>query len=79
MFVYFLENNAKFCKPVFRLGYFACTMVKPAAIAVSIGGNKDPLNPPSAKASSSRWRVIYPPNLLRGPRGEEDLPHTYRL
>ena len=47
MFVYFLENNAKFCKPVFRLGHFACTTVKPAAIAVSIGGNKDPLVPPA--------------------------------
>ena len=47
MFVYFLENNAKFSKSVFRLGHFACTTVKPAAIAVSIGGNKDPLVPPA--------------------------------
>ena len=42
----FPGNNVKFSKPVFRLGHFACTTVKPAAIAVSIGGNKDPLTDP---------------------------------
>jgi hypothetical protein len=50
MFVYFLENNAKFSKSVFRLGHFACTTVKLAAIAEG-EGNKDPLKTPSQTPS----------------------------